>query len=140
MLYDFNNDVNIADVNIADEIFFMSPRENDAITLDNFKWYQAIETADFNIVKFNRDGQVLFDPHHRHSMLVDDCALSTGQVLIASFGLDGSPTDEYRVRCLDLFDPYLRIQGLGKSVEDQMEHFKSNLGPNDPEHWSKDEA
>jgi hypothetical protein len=91
-------------------------------------------------VKFNRDGHVLFDPYQRHSILVDDCALSTGQVLIASFGFDGSPTDTYRVRCLDLFDPYMRIQGLGKSVEDKMEHFKSKLGPYDPEHWSKEEA
>jgi hypothetical protein len=115
----------------------LSPRENDPITLDNFKRYQALETADFNILNFSDTGQVLFDPYHRHSMLVDECALNTGQVLIAKFGLDGASNDIHRAPLLDLFDLYMRIQGLGKIVEDQMEHFQSNMVP---EHWSKEEA
>lgn len=135
MLYDFN-----IDIHIADEPFVLTPRENDSITLENFKQYQALETADFNIVTFNSAGQVLFDPHQRHSMLVDECALNTGHVLIAKFGLDGTNEDIYRVRLLDLFDPYMRIQGLGKSVEEQMEHFQSNMALNDPEHWLTEEA
>jgi hypothetical protein len=65
---------------------------------------------------------------------VDECALNTGQVLMAKIGLDGAPKDVYCVNLLDLFDPYMRIQGLGKSVEEQMERFQSN------KHWLKKEA
>lgn len=73
-------------------------------------------------------------------MLVDECVLNTGQVLIAKFGIEWAPTEIHLVRLLDLFDPIMRIQGLGKSVEDQMEHFQSNMAPDDPENWLKEEA
>jgi hypothetical protein len=134
MLYDFNNDIHI-----ADETFVLSTRENDPLSLENSKRYQALESADFNIVKFNSAGQVLFDPYYRHSMLVGECALNTGQVLIARFCLVGTHEGIHRVRLLGLFDPYMRIQALGKSVEDQMGHFQSNMAPDDPEHWLKEE-
>jgi hypothetical protein len=39
----------------------MTPKENDTITLDNFKRYEVLEPADFQILEFNNLGQVLFD-------------------------------------------------------------------------------
>jgi hypothetical protein len=46
MLSDFNNEIHI-----ADGIFVLSLRENDHVTLKNFKRYQALKTADLTIVK-----------------------------------------------------------------------------------------
>lgn len=114
MLYDFNNDIQI-----ANEPFVLTPRENDSITLENFQQYRALETADFNIVKFNSAGPVLFDPHHRHSMFVDECALNTGHVLIAKFGLDGTNQDIHRVRFWTSLIPICEFKAWGKVLRNR---------------------
>lgn len=53
MLYDFNYDIYL-----ADEICILSPRGNNPITVKNLKRYQALESADFNIVKCNSADQI----------------------------------------------------------------------------------
>lgn len=130
LFYDWDNDGHI-----ADETFVLTPKENDAITLDNFKRYQALETADFDIVKFNSSCHVLFDPFRDTSILVDEYALNTGLVLIAFFGIDGTPKDVYRIRLLDLFEPYARIVGVGKSCKEQMEFFGGDWDTDDQRIW-----
>lgn len=113
----------------------MTPRENDTITLDNFKRYEVLEPANYQFLKFNNLGQVLFDWFECPSMLVDERALNTGMVLVATFDVDGTPNLALRVRPLDLFDPFMRMEGLGKDFESSIESLENANDLEDERVW-----
>lgn len=130
LFFDYDNKQHI-----AEERFILTPRENDTITLDNFKRYHALETADFKLLAFDSTGGVLFNSYGLPYTLVDNRSLHTGLVLVATFNLDGSPDLAYRVRPLDLFDPWARISGLGKRVAIVMEEFEGIRDTEDRRVW-----
>lgn len=113
----------------------MTSKENDAITLDNFKRYEVLEPADFQILKFDNLGQVLFNWFECPSMLVDERALNTGMVLVATFGVDGTPDLALCVRPLDLFDQFTRMEGLGKDFESSIESLENANDIDDERVW-----
>lgn len=133
LLFDYDNEQHI-----AEERFTLTPRENDTITLDNFKRYHALETADFELLAFDSAGQVLFNSYGLPYVLADERSLHTGLVLVATFNLNGSPNLAYRVRPLDLFDPWARISGLGKRVATVMEALEGTKDTYDQRVWVSD--
>lgn len=119
LFYDYDNTWG----HVAREIFSITPKEDEPITLDNIKRYCGLESADFGVLGFNSAGEAVYDPLQPAVILVDDYALNTGLVLILFFHTNGTPYKGYRMRALNFFYLWTMVNGLAKRLEDLMIHY-----------------
>ncbi|RDW93639.1 uncharacterized protein DSM5745_00961 [Aspergillus mulundensis] len=130
MFFDYESEFHI-----AHNVFALSPHDGEAITLDTFKRYQALEPADFRVVQFNELGEAVFGPANGAVIMVDERSLRSGLVIAAQFGVDGTPRNAYRVRPVDLPDAWRRVGSLGKPLGEVMAHFDGDKDEHDPRIW-----
>lgn len=89
--------------NVTPTAAVLNPETTNTCSAEDFLPWYCLENAYFPNIKMTRTGTVLYRPHERYFMIVDEEGLKTGRFAVVEFNIDGTIKDSVPLRPFNMY-------------------------------------